>query len=80
MAQHRLKHKILLSQAILGFLLDAEARSLSPHTISDYPNAFRELQAIIGDPPIESISADDIRRPYRANGLRCAAPEDVASG
>lgn len=38
------KHKILLSQAILGFLLDAEARSLSPHTVSDYQNAFRKLQ------------------------------------
>ena len=56
------KHKILLSQAILGFLLDAEARSLSPHTIADYQNAFRKLQAFIGDPPIEKISADDIRR------------------
>ncbi len=46
----------------MGFLLDAEARSLSPHTIADYQNAFRKLQAFIGDPPIDSISADDIRR------------------
>jgi site-specific recombinase XerD len=56
------KHKILLSQAILGFLLDGEARSLSPHTVSDYQNAFRKLQAFLGDPPMEKISADDIRR------------------
>ncbi len=56
------KRKILLSQAIMGFLLDAEARSLSPHTIADYQNAFRKLQAFIGDPPIDGISADDIRR------------------
>ena len=51
------KRKILLSQAITGFLLDAEARSLSPHTIADYQNAFRSLQAFIGDPPIDSVSA-----------------------
>jgi integrase/recombinase XerD len=56
------KRKLLLSQAIMGFLLDAEARSLSPHTIADYQNAFRKLQAFIGDPPMESISADDVRR------------------
>jgi hypothetical protein len=37
------KRKLLLSQAIMGFLLDAEARSLSPHTIADYQNAFRKL-------------------------------------
>ena len=62
MAQHKLKHKILLSQAILGFLLDAEAHSLSSHTVADYQNAFRKLQAFIGDPHMEKISADDIRR------------------
>ena len=56
------KRKLLLSQAIMGFLLDAEARSLSPHTIADYQNAFRKLQAFLGDPPIDGISADDVRR------------------
>jgi hypothetical protein len=30
------KRNLLLSQAVMGFLLDAEARSLSPHTIADY--------------------------------------------
>jgi hypothetical protein len=35
------KHKILLSQGITGFLAGAEARSLRPHTVADYQNAFR---------------------------------------
>jgi hypothetical protein len=56
------KRSILLSQAITGFSLDGEARSLSPHTIADYQNAFRKLQAFIGDSPIGSISADDVCR------------------
>jgi hypothetical protein len=46
----------------MGFLLDAEARSLSPHTIADYQNAFRKLQAFLGDPPLESISMELGRR------------------
>ena len=54
--------KLSLSQAIDGFLLDAEARSLSPRTVADYLNSFRKFQAFMGDPPLASITADDVRR------------------
>lgn len=56
------KHKLSLSQAIDGFLLDAQARSLSPRTVADYENSFRKLRAFLGDPPFGEITADDIRR------------------
>lgn len=56
------KRKITLSQAIDGFLLDAQARSLSPRTIADYQNSFRKLQAFLGDPALDGITADDLRR------------------
>ncbi len=57
-----IKRKLSLAQAIDGFLLDAEARSLSPRTIADYSNSFRKLQSFLGDPLLSEISADDIRR------------------
>lgn len=56
------KRKLSLSQAIDGYLLDAEARSLSPRTIADYTNSFRKFRAFIGDPLLASITADDVRR------------------
>lgn len=40
-----------LSQIIEGFTLASNARRLSEHTISDYHNTFRKLQAFLGDDP-----------------------------
>jgi len=42
--------QLTLSQAIEGFLLEKQAQHLSPHTVADSANAFRKLQAYLGDP------------------------------
>ena len=39
--------QLTLSQAIEGFLLEKQAQHLSPHTVADYTNAFRKLQAYL---------------------------------
>ena len=54
--------KITLSQTLDGYLLDAHARGLSPHTLDDYTRTFRRFQDHIGDPLLSSITAKDIRR------------------
>lgn len=54
---------ISLSQAIEGFLLEQDARRLSPHTISDYALTLRRFRAHLPqDPPFDQITADDVRR------------------
>ena len=53
--------QLTLSQAIEGFLLEKQAQHLSPHTVADYTNAFRKLQAHLGDVPFAGITADQIR-------------------
>ena len=63
--------QLTLSQAIEGFLLEKQAQHLSPHTVADYTNAFRKLQAYLGDPerskaeskdaPFAGITADQIK-------------------
>ena len=54
---------IVFSQAIEGYLLDAHARQLAQSTIEGYTrSANRFLNWIDGDPPIDEIEADDIRR------------------
>jgi site-specific recombinase XerD len=54
---------LTLSTAIDGFLLDLAARRLSPHTVADYTNSLRKLQAfLVGDPELESITADQLRQ------------------
>jgi hypothetical protein len=40
--------QLILSQAIEGFLLEKQAQHLNPHTVADYTNAFRKLQACLG--------------------------------
>jgi site-specific recombinase XerD len=53
-----MKRLISFSQAVQGYLLAAQARRLSEHTLADYVNTFRKFQAFMeGDPPLESISA-----------------------
>lgn len=51
-----------LSQVLTGYLLYANSRRLSPHTLADYQNTFKKLQAVIGDPPLNSISQNQIQQ------------------
>jgi len=52
--------KLTLNQAIAGYLLNLEARHLSPHTISDYTNTLRKFVAHFGNPQIAGITAAHI--------------------
>lgn len=53
---------LTLSQAIMGYQLDARARRLSPHTLADYANAFAKFQAYLGaDMELASITTDQVR-------------------
>ena len=60
--------QLTLSQSIAGFLLEREtapsikqAQHLSPHTVADYTNAFRKLQAyLVADVPFAGITADQV--------------------
>jgi integrase/recombinase XerD len=71
--------EITLSQAFEGYLLDARARQLSPKTILDYTNAFRHFSNYIGAPPLNDITADDIRQFLAHLGSRRVVPAGVAS-
>ena len=72
------KRSIKLSLAISGFLLDAEARSLSPRTVADYQNSFRKLQAFLADDLLlDKITPDDIRR-FLADLSTPRAPAGIA--
>jgi integrase/recombinase XerD len=73
-----MKTEIALSQAIEGYLLDAHARHLSPKTIADYTNTFNRFRAHIGDPPLASITPDDIRHFLADLGSRTVSPVGVA--
>lgn len=54
--------QITFSQALEGYLLHADARRLSPHTIADYTNTFRKFQDFLcDDPPISAITTDQVR-------------------
>lgn len=53
---------LTLSQAIMGYQLDARARRLSPHTLADYANAFAKFRAYLGaDVELASITTDQVR-------------------
>jgi integrase/recombinase XerD len=57
-----MKDQITFSQAIEGYLLHANARHLSTHTIADYTNTFRKFQAFLGeDAPIAEVTTDQVR-------------------
>jgi site-specific recombinase XerD len=53
--------KIRLSDAIEGYLLYAEARKLSPHTIIEYSNTFRKFLDFVGDVPMEDVTPRQIQ-------------------
>ncbi len=73
-----MKTQITLSQAIEGYLLDAHARQLSIRTITDYEIFFRKFQAYVGDPPLGSITTDDIRHFLADLGARSTSPDGIA--
>jgi site-specific recombinase XerD len=70
--------KITLSQAIEGFFLEKRAAQLSTHTLSDYSNAFRKLQAYLGDPPLDQITAGQIRDFLTDLSQRAVVPAGIA--
>ena len=54
-------NKITFSQAIDGYLLFANARRLSHHTIRDYTTTFRKfLDFLDEDPPVEEITSKQV--------------------
>ncbi len=56
------KHQITLSQALEGYVLYAEARRLSPHTLSDYATTFIKFQNFLADdPPLIEIEAHQVQ-------------------
>ncbi len=56
-------HTLTFSQIIEGYLLNAGARHLSPHTIEDYLNTFHKFETFMGDDvSFTSISKHDIQR------------------
>jgi len=73
-----MKTQITLAQAIEGYLLDARSRHLSPRTITDYRIIFRRFQEHIGDPPLATITPDDIRRFLADLGARSITPAGIA--
>ena len=56
-------NRITLDQALDGFLLNLQARHLSPSTIADYTRSLRRLQTFLGaSPPLATITADQLHR------------------
>lgn len=52
---------LTLSQAIEGYLLDANARRMSNRTIQTYLGIYHRFQEFIGDPDLREIQPNDIR-------------------
>ncbi len=70
--------QLSLAQVIEGFLLEKQAQHLSPHTVADYTNTFRKLQAYLkADVPFASITAVQIRA-FLADLSTPRAPNGVA--
>lgn len=56
-----MKKALSFSDAVEGYLLNANARRLSKYTIADYSYTFRKFQDfLMADPPFEEITAKDI--------------------
>ena len=53
---------MLLSKCVAGFSLSKSADGLSPNTLGIYGWALDKLTTYLGDPPIEDITSDDLRR------------------
>jgi len=56
------KHRFTFKQALTGYLLNCEARKLSPHTVKDYKNSFRIFMAYLeNDPVFEEITSHKVQ-------------------
>lgn len=54
-------NKLTFSQSVDGYLLAAQARRLSPHTIQDYQFTLRRFAQFLGDdPPIEDVTSKHV--------------------
>jgi integrase/recombinase XerD len=53
---------MLLSKAIEGFILHKGIEGLSPRTLELYQRQLSHLATFLGDPPLESVCTDDLRR------------------
>jgi len=74
-----MKNQITLSQAVQGYFLDTRSRKLSVRTIADYKTYFQRFQDYIdGDPCIDTITTDDIRRFLAHLGDHITTPAGVA--
>lgn len=51
---------ILLSKAIEGYYLHAEAEDLSAYTLRDYRRTFEQFLAFVGDRMVDEIRKEDI--------------------
>ena len=70
---------ITLSQAIARYTAEARADRLSEHTLADYNNAFRKLQAHLGgDPPLASITVDHLLAFFAGLATTATMPAGVA--
>lgn len=53
---------MLLSHAISGYTLNAQARRLSVHTLADYSNTYRKFITFAGDIPIDQLTPTLLRQ------------------
>lgn len=51
-----------LSEAIEGFMLDSQIRNKSESTLEYYAIRLAKFQQFIGDPPVEQLTTNDLRR------------------
>ena len=56
-----MKNQITFSNAVNGFVMAAQARHLSPHTIRDYLTTFKKFQVFLeDDPAIDAITSKQV--------------------
>lgn len=56
------RNTVRLSQAVEGFFITARSRRLAAGTLRDYDTTLRRFEQFLGaDPPMVSITADDVR-------------------
>lgn len=70
---------ITLSQAIAGYLIDAQARRLSEHTLADYQNTFRKFRAFLGSDPLLPLITVERLREFFADLAVPRAPAGIAA-
>jgi len=51
-----------LSKAVNGFLIARTADGYSHHTLDSYRRRLGQMVEYLGDPPLEAVTSDDVRR------------------